>query len=174
MMAELIVVSSIILVVMVAMFSSFNKVYSLYETRINYNDITTLYRLGYYRDVIIENNKLEDVINQSNVEVVQVYNSVGGVVGSVFALPEEYKLSDFADLVFFINNKKEKIDVGEFEDKDLHVTFLDYIDYFNQSVKYDEFDYVMIMERCNKNGESVDHDNCSYAYLEVPESCGEV
>ena len=75
MMAELIVVSSIILVVMVAMFSSFNKVYSLYETRLNYNDITTLYRLGYYRDVIIENNKLEDVINESNESTTDNSNS---------------------------------------------------------------------------------------------------
>ena len=61
MMAELIVVSSIVLVVLVGMYASYNKIYSAYTTRISYHDVTMLYRLGYYRDILRSNKILNDM-----------------------------------------------------------------------------------------------------------------
>lgn len=173
-MAELIVVSSVVLVVLVSMFASFNKIYSVYENIINYNDVVSLYRLGYYRDVLINNDLLNSAINNSNVNVVQIYNSIGGTVGDLFGLPagEVDNLNDFADLVFLVNNNNNKIDVSKFEGKGLHTSFFDYIDYFNGNAKYQDFDYVMLMERCNKNNDgTVIHDGCKYAYLDVSVNC---
>ena len=58
MMAEVVVVSAIVMLTIVGLYQSYNKIYSAYNTRIDYYDSTTLYRLGYYRDILIENDKL--------------------------------------------------------------------------------------------------------------------
>jgi len=50
MMAEVVVVSAIILVFMAGMYVSYNKLFTIYNQRVNYYDVTTLYKLGYYRD----------------------------------------------------------------------------------------------------------------------------
>ena len=60
MMAELIVVSSIVLVALVSMYGSFIKIHSAYKTKMSYYDVATLYRLGYYRDVLKEIKKNEE------------------------------------------------------------------------------------------------------------------
>lgn len=49
MMAEVVVVSSIIIVTLVGLYTSYNKILSLYNQRINYYDINTLYELGNIR-----------------------------------------------------------------------------------------------------------------------------
>lgn len=164
MMAELVVVSAIILVTLVGLYSSYNKIYSTYKTRINYYDITTLYRLGYYRDILKENEILDDIINNSKSGIVEVYNSKT-LTGNIFTLPSIEQPNDVNDVVYFIYNKKNQINKNSFSGKNLHVTFLEYIDYFNNSVDYTKFNYVMIMERCAIG----DENDCNYAYLEIPE-----
>ena len=62
MMAEVVVVSSIVLIFLTTIFTSYNKLYAAYVNRINYYDVVTLYRLGYYRDILIENDKINDEI----------------------------------------------------------------------------------------------------------------
>ena len=46
MMAEVIVVASIVLLALVGFYTSYNKIISLYNKRVNYYDIDTLYDLG--------------------------------------------------------------------------------------------------------------------------------
>lgn len=50
MMAEVIVVSAVILIALTTFYVSYNKVISLYNERLNYYDPTTLYELAKYRD----------------------------------------------------------------------------------------------------------------------------
>lgn len=46
MMAEVIVVSSIILVALVGLYASYNKIFSVYNKRVDYYDVATLYELA--------------------------------------------------------------------------------------------------------------------------------
>lgn len=162
MMAELVVVSAIVLTTLVGLYASYNKIYSIYKTRIRYYDVTTLYRLGYYRDILKVNNKLDDVINDSNSGVVEVYNSQNGT-GSVFSLPESERPNDVEDLVYMVNNNGAPINRNTFAGKNIHETFLEYIDFLEKSVDFTEFNYMLIMERCTPG----DENSCNYAYLEV-------
>lgn len=82
MMAEVVVVASIVLVAMAGLYASYNKIFSIYNQRINYYDVSTLYELGNYRKydlsgdvnsspIVEEDNKviyyakLEDVKNNT-------------------------------------------------------------------------------------------------------------
>lgn len=163
MMAELVIVSAIILVTLVGLYASYNKIYSIYKTRIRYYDVTTLYRLGYYRDILKENNILATVINNSNSGIVEVYNSKSST-GSVFSLPAVEQPSGVQDIVYMLNNKGSAIRRNLFSGKNLHVTFLEYVDFLENSVDFSGFNYMMIMERCTPGNEN----DCSYAYLEIP------
>ena len=151
MMAEVIVVSAIVLTLLSSVYVNYNKLYGLYSSRIDYYDVVTLYRLGYYRDYLIENNtmntKINDAKNNSNkiTEINKIYNE---------------------DRVFMINNNKTRISSDTLNwinsQTDMHQTFKDYISYLSTSDDLDnKSNYVLIMERCN-----IDND-CKYAYLEV-------
>ena len=54
MMAEVIVVASIILVALVGLYVSYNKIFSIYNKRVDYYDVATLYELASIRDNILE------------------------------------------------------------------------------------------------------------------------
>lgn len=155
MMAELVVVSSIVLVVLVAMYTSFNKIYSIYKSRIGYYDVTTLYRLGFYRDVLVYNNTIEGLKNNAvSSGIVEITNSIPGE-------------DNVDDKVFMIYNNKKKIDSSIFGSINVSSTFKDYVDYLKDSIDFSNFEYMLIMERCDLNGGSVDIDSCNYSYLEI-------
>lgn len=50
MMAEVVVVASIVLVTLVGFYTSYNKIISIYNQRIKYYDVTTLYKLANIRE----------------------------------------------------------------------------------------------------------------------------
>ena len=61
MMAEVIVVSAVIVVTLVGLYASYNKIFSLYNQRLNYYDVATLYELAYIRD-----NNIDNILNTIN------------------------------------------------------------------------------------------------------------
>jgi len=160
MMAELNVVSSIVFFAVVGMYSSYNKIYSIYKNRIGYYDITTLYKLGFYRDVLVENNKINDMMTQSKSSKV-----VDVKITSYISGPE---FSGVTDQVFMLYNNRSKINSDIFDSIEVNTTFKDYVDYLENKIDFSEFEYMMIMERCAiKDDGSVNIDDCSYAYLEI-------
>lgn len=50
MMAEVVVVSAIIIVTLTGLYVSYNKIISIYNQRVDYYDVTTLYELANIRD----------------------------------------------------------------------------------------------------------------------------
>ena len=63
MMAEVIVVAAIILVAMVGLYASYNKIFSVYNQRIDYYDVATLYELANIRD----NTNLDELASKSEI-----------------------------------------------------------------------------------------------------------
>lgn len=140
MMAEVVVVSAIIMVTLVGLYTSYSKIYSLYNQRIDYYDVSTLYDLAYIRDGIEFTGK-----TPSNTS--PIYSSTSDGV-----------------LVYYIN----KNNITNLKTTVSNQTFKDYLDYLdgsldldNLKVKNTSVDNILIMEKCSNT------DNCKYAYLEV-------
>lgn len=189
MMAEVVVVSAIVMVTIVGLYQSYNKLYSTYNTRIDYYDSTTLYRLGYYRDILIENNLLKIdketgnlYINNndvSNTKVVDIYSSNGNTmfslsenelqpnVNDTVLLIKTNKSSDKFEIIIKINESSKKFEINGAELDNINLTFKDYLKYLSTSTTF-ESSYIMVMERCTSNDDnSKNIDDCKYAYLEI-------
>lgn len=139
MMAEVVVVSAIVLVFLAGLYASYNKIYSIYSSRVDYYDVTTLYKLGYYRDVLIE-----DDVKDLN-KYIEEYRDPVKLTGL-----------DSGDVVYLL--KKGALDVNVVSDE--KKTFQDYVNFLSDSVTFNS-NYMMIMESCSTT------DKCKYAYLEV-------
>lgn len=146
MMAEVVVVASIVLVTLVGFYTSYNKIISIYNQRVDYYDVATLYKLAKVRD---ENfYSLCYKYNGSD----DCYEDVDGELGTgVYYVPNGYELSSidasnqtFKDYLSYLENSESKFDGGT-----VQVT-----------------DGVLIMENCYVNN-NYDNNNCKYAYLEV-------
>lgn len=152
MMAEVVVVSAVVLITLTTLYISYNKIYSLYKTRLTYNDVTMLYRLAYYRDCFIEENDITQVLNENTIEV----NNLS---------QDDYlcKLGDCKEKIFVVyNNKNKKLNSDNLNSFSINQTYKDYVNYLSDSVDLSENDYIMLMEHCDK-----DNENCKYAYLKL-------
>lgn len=71
MMAEVVVVSAIVLTTLVGLYTSYNKIFSLYNQRVDYYDVATLYDLAYYRDNALGSigTSLSPVVNDTNEKI---------------------------------------------------------------------------------------------------------
>ncbi len=179
MMAEVIVVSAIVLIVLGTMFVSYNKLLGTYKSRVSYYDAVTIYRLGYYRDILIENEalgKFMEAAKNSPDHYVSIYDS-GNHNNSVFTLSENEKAAQGSnDRVFLIYNNQANLTTSSLGSNPLdqsglniHKTFNDYLRYLTTSTNLKGTNYVLIMERCD-NTKNTDND-CKYAYLEVYDGC---
>ena len=147
-MAELIVVSAIVLVVLGTFYVSYNKIYSAYQTRIDYHDSNALYRLAYFRDKLIEDGTIHSKLNAANSNIVNIYSG-------------EY--DSYNEKIFLINNKKKSISNTILNGQSgINQTYKDYVTFLSDSVSLAS-NYVMIIERCEKSNK----DKCTYEYLEV-------
>lgn len=150
MMAEVIVVSAVIMTTLVSLYTSYNKIFSIYNQRVKYYDVTTLYELAFIRD----NDMYE--IDGNNVT-----------------------LKDTSDLSNTNYNRKlfyvEKNEINNIDKSSINKTYQEYIEYLIESIDKDktyqdndgneyEFNDIIIMERCKVSN----NDDCTYAYLEIP------
>ncbi len=172
MMAEVIVVSAIVMLTIVGLYQSYNKIYSIYNTRIDYYDSTTLYRLGYYRDILIENNKLYTIITDYKGKVQEIYSANNK---NNFSLPEAEISPYDTDTVFLVptqckinNNKYEcKISGKELSNEEINQTFKDYLSYLSTSTIFAS-NQLLVLERCTTREDNKKNiDDCKYAYIEI-------
>lgn len=119
MMAEVIVVSSIVLITLTSLYMSYNKIYSAYKTRINYYDVSIIYEL----DQIRRNNAI--AIPKNNTYIIKKNNT------TVYAIP-------------LLNNK-----IKDTKLNNENVTFSEYLDYLSKSLNIDKYKYILVMEKCN-------------------------
>jgi hypothetical protein len=141
MMAEVVVVSAVILLTLTGFYVSYNKILATYNQRINYYDIKTLYLLANYRETSIDNTT-------SPSYTIPIINS------------NEEK-------IYYIN----KNDLENVKKQNINPTFKDYITYLSGSLDLNnlkkadgtDIENLLVMERCNSDGKT----NCKYAYLEV-------
>lgn len=139
MMAEVIVVSAVVMVTLVGLYTSYNKIFSLYNQRLNYYDVATLYELSHIRD-----------------------NNINNVLGTV----NSYERINDDVIVYYVN--KDNVKDKTIDTTGLNKTFKEYLEYLSTSLDFNNMkimgenvDNILIMEKC------VDASDCKYAYLEV-------
>ena len=164
MMAEVIVVSAIILLCLTAMYSTYNKIYTRYKTVLNYYDASTIYQLMYYRDILIEgtsedggNEFMSKIAMLQNNPVVELFNDVSIGDGE----DEDIEAAEEIDRVFLVRSSSNKIKSDDFNGVDINLTYKDYIKYLETSTTFDS-NYIMLIEKCN-----ADKVNCKYGYIEI-------
>ncbi len=149
MMAEVIVVSAIILVFLTGLYLSYGKLFGLYNTRIKYYDSDTLYGLAYYRDILIKEDKINSTLNtvkNNSNKYINLFTS---------STLDKVNSGDNLFIIYHANDNLNKVTTAT----GINKTFKDYIEYLKTSTTF-EANYVMVLERCYK-------DDCNYAYLEV-------
>ena len=120
MMAEVIVVSSIVLITLTSLYISYNKIYSTYKKRINYYDVSIIYDLDKIRrNVVIDaptnNTKIDSESNTT-----------------VYAIPlTDNKITD-------TNLSQE------------NTTFNEYLKYLKNSITVNNCNYILVMEKCDE------------------------
>lgn len=171
-MAEVIVVSAIVLSVIGGLFISYNRIYGAYNTRVGYYDTVTLYRLEYYRNILIENDVMNDILEKTKKTetIVNIYDSDNNS-NNIFTLPSNEISNSVTDKVLLIQNTADSIRtiLGSESNYNVSATFKDYLKYLSTSVEINS-NFFMVMERCElqeKNGKKKNIDKCKYAYLEV-------
>ena len=168
MMAEVIVVSSVVLIILTTLYISYNKIFSLYETRLSYEDSSLLYDLAYYRDYLIQNNKLNAIENamvNSNdyYALLTVDNmpleSAKNELDSYF---QNFKYQE-TDVVYLFHILDGKLEVENFNEDD--VAFREYLEYLAGNTllnlsNNNAANYVMIIKRIYRNTKKT-----KFAYL---------
>lgn len=158
MMAEVIVVSAIVLVVLTTLYVSYNKIYSIYSTRLDYYDTVTLNRLGYYRDILIENDKINEILNKTkSININEIFSGNENLENE----KNQYGIDD-TYLFYNINsNGKYYLDNSYISDS-MNQGLKDYITFLIDSTSFNS-SYIMVMERCKEGN----IDDCKYGYLEI-------
>lgn len=123
MMAEVIVVSSIVLITLTSLYMSYNKIYSTYKKRINYYDVSIIYDL----DQIRRNEVIATPTNNTKIIKDAESNT------TVYAIPlTDNKITD-------TNNLSQE-----------NTTFKEYLEYLKNSITVDNCNYILVMEKCDK------------------------
>lgn len=151
MMAEVVVVSVVIAVVLITLFTGLNRVSSAYEKRDRYYDIDALYLAMMANDILIKSGdintiiKTENSIKINNDDVNQLLNTYNNDdVNLYFSLYEKGKIDELKDL----STTKE--------------TTKEFIDYLGTKFDFnDDYNYVIISELCKND------DDCYYYALKV-------
>jgi len=145
MMAELVVVSAIIVISLTALYASYNKIITSYRQIVNYYDVGLKYKLNYYYQTLFNNELLDTAIVEVDTE-------------KYLDLSNKITLEENENIYLL----KELASLEVLRDTDINETFKDYLTYLDGSIKVSIMYYV-VGEQCN-----IDNKKCKYAYLEVP------
>ena len=164
-MAELIVVSAVVLVTLVGLYASFNKIYSNYRRRLDYYDSSSIYFLVYYRDILIGNDRMNDVLSDITVTnpYIKIYDSSDEGIGKTnyFKLQGGDIDVGYNHVVYIAKTEDNKVINGLLDNEEnIHQTYKDYINSLYSSQLIDS-NYIMFIERCK------DENECKYSYLEI-------
>ena len=156
MMAEVVVVSVVIAVVLITLFTGLNRVSSAYEKRDRYYDIDALYLAMMANDALIENGSINNLINDGTSTIIEANDDVNLLLNTYnnddvnlyFSLYEKGKIDELKDLSTTEETTKE--------------TTKEFIDYLGTKFDFNgDYNYVIISEIC-KNV-----DDCYYYALKV-------
>lgn len=156
MMAELVVVSSIIVISLTGLYISYNKIITSYRQVINYYEIGLYYKLGYYNMKLYKNGFKEKTLAET-------LNSIAA--GKYLDITEEIAEQETGkkEYIYIVRNNAG---VKALKDAVENQTYKEYLDYLLNSKNIGN-GYFIIGEQCLSNKKKSDKTKCKYAYTEV-------
>ncbi len=147
MMAELIVVASVVIVTMVAFYASYSKILARYNKIVYYYDVGTIYRLGHYYS---DNNNKEEFKKATKVKVKDIpQETINGVI--------------YDDKIYYGQNSYIK--AGTFESSiSGKENYEEYVKYLTPQLETNPNKQTIILESCQKKNDTT---RCKFAYIEV-------
>jgi len=145
MLAEVVVVSVVLISTIVGTYAGFNKAYSGYKERSNYDNIDALYAAKDIKDYLIENYKINNLINTTD-QIKDITSC------QTFACTEEEKkmyeniktLNDISKIYF------SKYDISNINIKNASNQLSNYINYLKKESSISDEGYRIIIETNNK------------------------
>ena len=154
MLAEVIIVSVIICVVLVSLFTGINRVTKAYDLRNRYYDVNALYMAEKANLYLIEDKSINNLISTNN--PVKVEND------SLYNVIRYYNSGNTGSAVNIYFTPYDKDNVEALKDKGTNQTYKDFIDYLSGHLEFKgEYTYMLISEICNST------DDCYYYGLGV-------
>ena len=175
MLAEVIVVSVVIVTVLVTLFTALNRLISAYDTRSTYYDIDAAYLAVEVNDMLVSNGYINEIIKNDNsgylldlLDQEAGYDIENNILAKYSNATNNYiriYLYIFSDedsdeknmdtLITKITNSHKEYITN---------TFTDYINYLKKHVDFSEnYNYMIIVELIDKD----DSNNCKYYALKV-------
>ncbi|MGN1312204.1 MAG: hypothetical protein ACI4U4_04245 [Bacilli bacterium] len=154
MLAEVIIVSVIICVVLVSLFTGINRVTKAYDLRNRYYDVNALYMAEKANLYLIEDKSINNLISDDT--PVKVENSNLNEVISF------YNSGNTDSVVNIYFTPYDQTNLESLKDKGTNQTYKDFIDYLSGHLEFNgEYTYMLISEICNST------DDCYYYGLGV-------
>lgn len=150
--AEVIVVSVVIVTVLVTLFTALNRLVSAFETRNRYYDIDAAYLAVEVNNILIEDGTINTLLSQEESGPTHLNDS------DINNISNYYK--DDCNVYFSLYNSDEIAKISKLAS--VNQTLKEYIEYLNGNLNYDEeYNYVIISEMCQTE------DDCYYYTLKV-------
>lgn len=184
MLAELIIVSTIVITAMVGLYANFNRIYSLYKEKFNYYSID-----GVYATKMATNSLMKDNFNEfvnavfeethwkyliedsvcANIGGSDSFNDLCGSIQKLYSVHNmifiEYNIGALEEFKSSLNNVPRN--------KEKNILFMDYIDYliryYDVGANGDEYNYIVITELENilKDGNRIIEQKRYYSNLRI-------
>lgn len=150
MLAEVIIVSVIICVVLVSLFTGINRVTKAYDLRNRYYDVNALYMAEKANLYLIEDKSINTLISPVKVDNSNLYNVIN------------FYKSNEGSVVNIYFTPYNQANLETLKDKGTNQTYKDFIDYLSGHLEFNgEYTYMLISEICNST------DDCYYYGLGV-------
>ena len=131
MLAEAVITSTIVLTTLIGLYTTFSRLYNLYNIRTTYFDIDGVYAIKGMIDNLIDNNKMNSTLQQVNTNNYsqliskKVCSSANTNTNYCNSLQKLYNIEN----MYIIQYKKDK--VTNLKNQDINQTFKDYLDYIS-------------------------------------------
>lgn len=164
MLIEVIIVSTIVVTTLVALFTGFNKLYNNFHIKTSYYNIDAMYATKEMFKSMIEDNSLNKFINEKITEASYDYVINNSLCNTNFSPLGCQNLKDLYDIDNMIFSKYDINSLNNLKETKLNQTLKDYIDYlityYDLKKTTDEYNYIILTEIKDK-------DNYYYANLRM-------
>ncbi len=143
MLAEVVIVASVITTVLVFLFISINRMSNAYDKRNKYYDIDAMYAAMEVNNILIRNNDIKRYLENNNDYIKFINNQENQDVNlySDFYLNTGYDLTG----VYYVKSSLVSIkELSNSTNNDLYLS--DYLDYLEDSIPFDNYKYLIIVE----------------------------
>lgn len=170
MMVEVIIVSTIIVTILITLYTSFFKLFILYTNRSRYYNIDGVYAIKEITNYLIIDNRLNNILSSLSSDSDSIFLINDSECNSI--LPSDDEFCEQLQNLYQINNlvitKKDNILYNDGtsltylgrNDLNINETFKDYLKYlYKYYSNNDEYDYLIILEYNSASSNNLNYSN---------------